>query len=167
MSSLLFLLLLLLLSSSPPPTLSQQNDTVACPLNFDVLRRFNPGSNRPKLDRNTECQYILGGLRLVEAQYLQLTDSFLPPPNASESCWAAYQALASDFVPNFDIRASCGFETSWISQGCMNITTRQQFEDLVGNATLKDVIDNCNQSLGTARPVPLAPPACPTCKPRI
>ncbi|BFG43239.1 hypothetical protein CerSpe_295120 [Prunus speciosa] len=152
MSSLLFLLLLLLLSSSPPPTLSQQNDTVACPLNFEVLRRFNPGSNRPKLDRNTECQYILGGLRLVEAQYLQLTGSFLPPPNASESCWAAYQALASDFVPNFDIRASCGFETSWISQGCMNITTRQQFEDLVGNATLKDVIDNCNQSLGNSSP---------------
>ncbi|XP_007201158.2 probable LRR receptor-like serine/threonine-protein kinase RKF3 [Prunus persica] len=152
MSSLLFLLLLLLLSSSPPPTLSQKNDTVACPLNFTVLRRFDPASNRPKFDRNTECQYILQGLRLVEAQYLQLTGSFLPPPNASESCWAAYQALASEFVPNFDIRASCGFETSWISQGCMNITTRRQFEALVGNATLKDVIDNCNQSLENSSP---------------
>ncbi|PQM34974.1 hypothetical protein Pyn_31736 [Prunus yedoensis var. nudiflora] len=90
-----------------------------------------------------------------------------PPPNASESCWAAYQALASDFVPNFDIRASCGFETSWISQGCMNITTRQQFEALVGNATLKDVIDNCNQSLANSSPCASCTTSLSTCKPRI
>ncbi|KAH0992418.1 hypothetical protein GBA52_003901 [Prunus armeniaca] len=30
-----------------------------------------------------------------------------PPRNASESCWAAYQALPSEFVANFHIRTSC------------------------------------------------------------
>ncbi|MBA0852773.1 hypothetical protein Goshw_009647 [Gossypium schwendimanii] len=54
-------------------------------------------------------------------------------------------------IPNFNIRSSCGFETAWISQGCMDLTTKADFEALIPNATLTDVVSNCNQSLrGTA-----------------
>ncbi|KAK9945445.1 hypothetical protein M0R45_010960 [Rubus argutus] len=151
-TSLSLLLVALLLTCSPTPAVSQQNGTVPCPLNFTILEQFSTGSNRPKFDRKIECQYILQGIRLVESQYLQLTGSFLPPPNASESCWAAYQTLADQVVPGFDIRTSCGFQTSWISQGCMNITTRAQFEDLVGNSTINSVVSNCNQSLENNSP---------------
>ncbi|TYH59576.1 hypothetical protein ES332_D08G231400v1 [Gossypium tomentosum] len=75
------------------------------------------------------------------------TGSFVPPLNSSESCWQSYQSL----IPNFNTRSSCGFETAWISQGCMDLTTKADFEALIPNATLTDVVSNCNQSLrGTA-----------------
>ncbi|KAM1169453.1 hypothetical protein ACFX13_031942 [Malus domestica] len=156
-SSFLFLLLLLLLlSSSPTPSLSQLNSTAPCPLNFTILRQFNPGShNRRRYDLNTGCQYFVQGLRLVDSEYLRRTGNFLPPPNASESCWADYQALASELVPNFDIRANCGFQTSWISEGCTNVSTRSQFESQVGNTSLNDVASACNQSLGNGSPCAL------------
>jgi hypothetical protein len=149
--SLLVILHVLLLSLLTSPTLSQ-NDTVKCPLNFTVLSQLIPSSNRPSSDNTTECNYIRQGLRLVLSHYLQLTDSFLPPLNSSESCWDAYQTLIDPLVPNFDIRSSCGFQTSWIAQGCMNITTKAEFESRIPQQTLNDVVSNCNQSLENSSP---------------
>ncbi|MBA0709856.1 hypothetical protein Golax_024875 [Gossypium laxum] len=84
---------------------------------------------------------------LRSLRLLRRTGSFVPPLNSSESCWQSYQSL----IPNFNIRSSCGFETAWISQGCMDLTTKADFEALIPNATLTDVVSNCNQSLrGTA-----------------
>ncbi|CAN6690579.1 unnamed protein product [Malus baccata var. baccata] len=132
------------------------NATVPCPLNFTILRQFDPGSrNRKRYDRNTECQYLVQGLRFVDSDYLRRTGNFLPPLNASESCWVDYQALANEFVPNFDIRTNCGFQTSWISEGCTNVSTRSQFESQVGNTSLSDVAAACNQSLENGSPCAL------------
>lgn len=86
------------------------------------------------------------------SDYLQKTGLFLPPLDSSDSCWVAYQTLIDQFVPGFDIRSGCGFETRWISQGCVNITTRSEFEARVPNTTLNDVVSNCNQSLENASP---------------
>ncbi|CAK9181274.1 unnamed protein product [Ilex paraguariensis] len=134
-----------------------QNGTVSsCPLNFDALRKLVQGSRRPSLDTTTECQYIRQCLRLVQSEYLRLTGSFLPPLDSAESCWDSYETLVHEFVPNFDIRRSCGFQTSWISQGCMNITTRAEFEGNVTRASLNDVVSACNQSLLNGSP-------CATC----
>ncbi|KAA8543190.1 hypothetical protein F0562_021315 [Nyssa sinensis] len=136
--------------------LLQENDTVSCPLDFEVLRRLVQGSKRPALDINTECQYIRQSLRLVQSQYLRTTGSFLPPLNSSESCWDSYQTLVNEFITNFDIRRTCGFQTSWIAEGCMNITTRAEFEANVPQSTLNNVVASCNQSLENSAP-------CATC----
>ncbi|KAG6703713.1 hypothetical protein I3842_07G099400 [Carya illinoinensis] len=136
----------------PSPILSQQNNSDPCPLDFGVLQRLIQNSNRPKVDLTTNCQYIRQGLRLVQSRYLQRTNSFLPPLNSSESCWSAYQALIDNYLPGFNIRSSCGFQTDWISRGCMNITTRAQFEHIVSPQTLDDVVTSCNQSLENSSP---------------
>ncbi|KAG2697209.1 hypothetical protein I3760_07G095900 [Carya illinoinensis] len=117
----------------PSPTLSQQNNSDACPLHFGVLQVLIQDSNHPKVDPAIKCQYIRQGLRLLQSRYLQRTNSFLPPLNSSDSCWSAYQALIDN------LRSSCGFRTDWISRGCMNITTRAQFEDIVSPQTLDNV----------------------------
>ncbi|KAE8703736.1 putative LRR receptor-like serine/threonine-protein kinase RKF3 [Hibiscus syriacus] len=90
-----------------------------------------------------ECHYVLQGLRLVLSDYLKRTSSFFPPLDTAESCWQTYQSLH----PIFDMRSSCGFQTAWISQGCLNLTTKSSFEALIPNSTLSDVVSNCNQSL--------------------
>uniref|UniRef100_A0A5B6YSX1 non-specific serine/threonine protein kinase n=1 Tax=Davidia involucrata TaxID=16924 RepID=A0A5B6YSX1_DAVIN len=162
---LLFLSLQLALSSlsSSPTTaaaalrvpirhLLAENDTVPCPLDFNVLRRLVQGSKRPTLDNSTECQFILQGLRLVQSEHLRTTGSFLPPLNSSESCWESYQTLVNEFRPGFDIRSTCGFQTSWIAEGCMNITNRAQFEANVPRSSLDDVVSSCNQSLENNSP---------------
>ncbi|KAF8394482.1 hypothetical protein HHK36_020690 [Tetracentron sinense] len=56
---------------------------------------------------------------------------FLPPLNASESCWDSYQTLVNEFIPNFNIRSACDFETSWISEGCMNITSSKRLKVVI------------------------------------
>ncbi|KAI3805968.1 hypothetical protein L1987_21856 [Smallanthus sonchifolius] len=102
---------------------------------------------KPSLDVPTACRYSQQGLRLMEADYLRRTGSFVPPLNTAESCWRSYQTLAEDFYPNFDLRRNCGFETNWIAvPGCMNITNRQQFETTVGSL-FNTVVSACNQSL--------------------
>ncbi|GAB4841192.1 Probable LRR receptor-like serine/threonine-protein kinase rkf3 [Ancistrocladus abbreviatus] len=120
----------------------------SCPLNFSILQSLAQSSTK----QLTECQYIRQGLRLVESEYLRLTNSFVPPLNSSESCWEAYQSLVDQYTPNFDIRSTCGFETAWISYGCMNISTRAQFESLVPKMAINDVVSNCNQSLENNSP---------------
>ncbi|PSR94790.1 LRR receptor-like serine/threonine-protein kinase [Actinidia chinensis var. chinensis] len=147
MSLLFFLLLSLQLCLS-----SAQNDTVSCPLDFSVLRRLVQGSKRPNRDVKTECRYVQQGLRLVQSEYLRVTGRFLPPLDSAESCWDSYQTLVDDFVPNFDIRTTCGFETDWIAEGCMNITTREEFEGKVLSSALNNVAAACNDSLGNGSP---------------
>ncbi|KAK4482241.1 hypothetical protein RD792_009388 [Penstemon davidsonii] len=126
-----------------------QNGTVPtpCPLNFDTLRRLVQGSDRRNLDTRSQCQYILQGLRLVQSDYLRRTNSFLPPLNSAESCWDSYELLVNDYIPNFDVRRRCGFQTPWIATGCMNITTRAEFESAVPQSVLDDVVAACNQTL--------------------
>ncbi|XP_059456568.1 probable LRR receptor-like serine/threonine-protein kinase RKF3 [Corylus avellana] len=143
--------LALALALLPSKTLAQ-NDTAPCPLDFSILRELIESTNRPKLDVSTECQYIRQGLRLVLSYYLKHNGSFVPPLNSSESCWSDYQSLIDDFAPGFNIRSSCGFKTEWIAEGCMNITTRAQFEAKVPNQTLNNVVNNCNQSLENNSP---------------
>ncbi|KAK4762379.1 hypothetical protein SAY86_008147 [Trapa natans] len=146
---LLFFTLCLSLFSFP--SLSQ-NDA-ACPLNFTILSDLiSSSSSRPTLDVSTSCGYILQGLRLVESAHLRLTFSFLPPAAAAESCWSSYQSLIDTFIPNFDVRSSCGFQTSWISEGCMNISTRAEFEAQIPNSTIDSVVSSCNQSLENNSP---------------
>ncbi|KAF5732731.1 LRR receptor-like serine/threonine-protein kinase RKF3 [Tripterygium wilfordii] len=130
----------------------QQNGTASCPLDFTVLNKFGVESSRSDVDLSMECNYIRQGLRLVQSHYLQLNGSFLPPLESAEACWIAYQSGVNRYLPNFDIRKSCGFQTSWISQGCMNIITKTQFVSLIPNATLDDVATNCNQSLENNSP---------------
>ncbi|KAH7862799.1 hypothetical protein Vadar_009754 [Vaccinium darrowii] len=154
--SLLFFLSLLLLTLSPLSS-SSSNTTrrllqsttttsASCPLNFTALQQllFVSNPQTPNLvDTATRCQYIKQGLRLVESLYLKSTNNFIPPLSSASSCWSSYQNLANSFVSNFDIRNSCGFQTDWISQGCMNITTRQQFEALVPQSAINDVVSAC------------------------
>ncbi|TXG63562.1 hypothetical protein EZV62_010556 [Acer yangbiense] len=147
-----FFFIFITLTNSPTAEAQQSgNATVSCPLDFNVLRPL-AGSNPPEADSSRRCQFILQGLRLVQSDYLRRTGFFLPPLNSSESCWVAYQTLVDEFLPNFTIRSRCGFETSWISQGCMNINTRLQFEALIPNSTFDNVNSNCNQSLGNGSP---------------
>ncbi|XP_031282099.1 probable LRR receptor-like serine/threonine-protein kinase RKF3 [Pistacia vera] len=142
------------LTELPTVVTAQQtaNGNVSCPLDFNVLRPIITGSIPPNMDVLAKCQYIRQGLRLVLSHYLRRSDNFLPPLNSSESCWQAYQNLTKDFLPNFDIRSRCGYETSWISQGCMNITTKSQFEKLISKTDLNNVVSSCNQSLKNSAP---------------
>ncbi|KAJ4955499.1 hypothetical protein NE237_012282 [Protea cynaroides] len=126
---------------------------VPCPLNFDVLRELNHSSNRLDLpDVSAKCHFVLQGLRLVESLYLQTTGFFLPPLDASESCWDSYQSLINEIIPNFAILSSCGFQTSWISEGCMNITSLSQFKSIVPEFSLQNVQLSCDQSLENGSP---------------
>ncbi|MFS7895303.1 putative protein kinase RLK-Pelle-RKF3 family [Helianthus anomalus] len=146
---LLFLLSLLILplSTTSNHYRTLQNGNVSCPLNFQLIRRL-VGSNRPNLDIPSACRYAQQGLQLVESDYLRRTNSFVPPLTTAEPCWRDYQTLAEDFYPNFDLRRNCGFNTSWIAvPGCMNITNRQQFEQIVNGSLLAPVLTACNQSL--------------------
>ncbi|KAJ9543240.1 hypothetical protein OSB04_022947 [Centaurea solstitialis] len=124
-----------------------QSSNATCPLNFDLLRRL-VGSRRPAVDATTVCRYTQQALRLVEADYLRRTNTFVPPPAAAEACWTSYQTLVDDFYPNFNLRRDCGFETDWIAAaGCMNITDRRQFERIVSRSSIATAAAACNQSL--------------------
>ncbi|KAK4357325.1 hypothetical protein RND71_022935 [Anisodus tanguticus] len=131
--------------------------TPSCPLDFDALRKMiDQSSRRPTLNSTAQCQYIRQGLRLVQSEYLRRTNSFFPPLISANSCWNSYQSLVNNYVPNFDIRRTCEFQTSWISQGCMNITTRFKFESKVSPVALSNIVSSCNQSLENNSP-------CATC----
>ncbi|KAK9733574.1 hypothetical protein RND81_04G075900 [Saponaria officinalis] len=150
----LLLQIIILLSSSIPPEISAQNAVVSCPLNFTTLKTlFHQADVKPSNDVVTNCHYISEGLRLVLSEYLRSSNSFYPPLNSAESCWNSYESLIDNsFIPNFNILKSCQFNNSWISQGCMNISTRNEFEKLVPRGVLNDVVSNCNQSLENSSP---------------
>ncbi|KAL9331730.1 hypothetical protein ACSQ67_001340 [Phaseolus vulgaris] len=137
----------------PLPSLAA-NETVPCPLNINVLRVVGGGA-RPSFDSGTQCHYILQALHLLQADYLRRSNLFVPPLNASESCWTSFQSFINEFDPSLDIRSSCGLKTEWISQGCMNITTKQKFEATVPSAAIQAVQANCNQSLENNAPCAL------------
>ncbi|CAH8354895.1 unnamed protein product [Eruca vesicaria subsp. sativa] len=143
-TSVVYILLIFTISSSS--LVSAQNST--CPLDFSVLQPFK----RPRPDGTTTCQYLLQGLRLVYSHHLRQTGSFTPPLSSAASCWDALQSSISGFLPRFDVRSRCGFQTPWISQGCMNITTRSQFEALIPNSTLSTAVMRCNLSLESNTP---------------
>ncbi|KAL2320907.1 hypothetical protein Fmac_029876 [Flemingia macrophylla] len=130
------------------------DDDVACPLNMTVLRVVGGGAS-PSFDSGTQCHYILQALHLLQADYLRRTERFVPPVIASESCWSVFQSFINEFEPTLDIRASCGLQTAWISEGCMNITTKQQFEATVPATATQPVQTNCNQSLDNNAPCAL------------
>ncbi|XP_054800388.1 probable LRR receptor-like serine/threonine-protein kinase RKF3 isoform X2 [Prosopis cineraria] len=124
--SLSFLIVVLLAFSRP--YLSANNGP--CPLKFTILRDVTGWLRLPR-DPATHCQHVRNALHLVQSDYLRRSgDFFLPALDSSESCWHDFHSYTHQFDSNFDIRFSCGFQSSWISQGCMNITTRQQFETL-------------------------------------
>ncbi|KAK7285418.1 hypothetical protein RJT34_20188 [Clitoria ternatea] len=142
MSLLFYLSSILLLLS---PSLAADNNTAPCPLNITVLDAVGGGS-RPSFDSGTQCHYILQALHLLQADLLRRTSLFVPPLNSSLSCWSAFQSFINRFDPTFDVRSSCGLQTPWISQGCMNITTKQQFLNLIPPSAIQ-AAQNCNQSL--------------------
>ncbi|CAI9781145.1 unnamed protein product [Fraxinus pennsylvanica] len=133
-------------SGHQPRRVLLQNGNVSnrCPLDFGVLRKGKRPSN---VDIRSECQYVKQGIRLVESEYLRVTSSFLPPLDSAESCWDSYESLVNEYEPIYDIRSRCGFETEWIARGCMNITTRSEFESVIPRKDLDDVVSACNQSL--------------------
>ncbi|RDY11401.1 putative LRR receptor-like serine/threonine-protein kinase RKF3, partial [Mucuna pruriens] len=121
-----------------------------CPLNFTVL-----GSSKPLSFDSSRCQVISQALRLVQSDYLRRSGFFLSPPNSSDSCWQSFQSYVNQFDPTYDIRSSCGFQTNWISEGCVNVTTKQQFEAAVPESALQNMRANCNQSLENNSPCAL------------
>ncbi|KAK2363566.1 putative receptor protein kinase [Trifolium repens] len=140
LSNLLPFLFLLLLF----PSFSISATT--CPLNITILRHIGDGT-LPPINPTERCHYITEAINLVQSDYLHRTGFFVPPLDTAESCWTSFQKFIDDIQPNFDIRLSCGFQTSWISQGCMNITTKQQFENQVSLPQLQSLQLNCNVSL--------------------
>ncbi|XP_065861215.1 probable LRR receptor-like serine/threonine-protein kinase RKF3 [Euphorbia lathyris] len=147
----LYLLLFAFLAFSLTSALAQ-NSTTSCPLDFTVLQKLVADSKPINIGRTQQCQYLKNGLRLVQSYYLQHNNSFLPPLDSAESCWRAYQTFLNQYDTNFDVRSSCGFNTSWISQGCMNITTRAQFESRIPKSSMDNVAAVCNQSLENNSP---------------
>ncbi|XP_027366432.1 probable LRR receptor-like serine/threonine-protein kinase RKF3 [Abrus precatorius] len=141
-----------LLLTLPFPSLS-----ASCPLNFTLLAALSGGAKPTSYDSsgNTRCQFISQALRLVQSDYLRRSDFFVPPLNSSDSCWRDFQSYVNLFDPTFDIRSSCGFQTNWISQGCSNVTTRQQFEASVPQSALQNMQAKCNQSLENNSPCAL------------
>ncbi|XP_010507822.1 PREDICTED: probable LRR receptor-like serine/threonine-protein kinase RKF3 [Camelina sativa] len=135
-------------SSSFVAAQKKNSSSSSCPLDFSILQPFR----RPEPDGPNTCQYLLQGLRLLYSNHLRKTGSFLPPAASAASCWDALQSNISDFLPAFDVRSKCGFKTPWISQGCMNITTRSHFESLIPNSSLSTTFIRCNTSLQSNTP---------------
>uniref|UniRef100_A0A0D6QRH3 non-specific serine/threonine protein kinase n=1 Tax=Araucaria cunninghamii TaxID=56994 RepID=A0A0D6QRH3_ARACU len=121
--------------------------SATCPLNFNILSNFSQNAFFSG-NVSEQCQQARQDLHLVLSEYLRTNGSFLPPANASKDCWDAFQAEITSFGSNFDVRSACGYDNSSISRGCLNITTRQQFEFQVPSATRNTMESACNQSLG-------------------
>ncbi|KAK7392382.1 hypothetical protein VNO78_20819 [Psophocarpus tetragonolobus] len=141
----LFLFFFLSLSLSLPLGLA-----ATCPLNFTILGTWKPSS----FD-SSRCQFISQAIRLVQSDYLRRSGYFLAPINASAYCWQQFQSYVNRFDPTYDIRSSCGYQTSSISQGCANVTTKQDFENMVPRSTLDKMRNSCNQSLENNSPCAL------------
>ncbi|GAA0142111.1 hypothetical protein LIER_03082 [Lithospermum erythrorhizon] len=133
---------------SPQRTLLQNPNISQCPLNFTILTNLAQRSSPPSnLNSTVRCQYLRLGLRLLLSSHLRLTNSFLPPLSTVDSCVESYQTALKPFIGDFDIRATCQIRATWISQGCLNITTRDEFEARVERSALGVVRSACNQTL--------------------
>ncbi|KAA8536910.1 hypothetical protein F0562_029388 [Nyssa sinensis] len=160
MSLLLFILLELVLRfSSISGSVSSSNELKPrklaggdplCPLDFDKLREMvkKSSSGLEFLDVPTECHSFLDSIRIVRSEYLRSTGFFTIPPNASEACWHSFQILVNEYLTVFDVRSNCDVQTGWISDSCINISTRAEFEALIPESELQEVKRSCNQSLG-------------------
>ncbi|XP_010914351.1 probable LRR receptor-like serine/threonine-protein kinase RKF3 [Elaeis guineensis] len=128
----------------------------SCPLDFSVLQKFIPFASVPSgtADR---CSFVLETLHLVLAEYLRTAGLFLPPVASAAACWSSLNSALSPVLPSsFSLPSSCGFQPSWISEGCMNITTRAAFEAVVTTSGIREMAQSCNQSL-------LPVPTCTAC----
>ncbi|CAA7388686.1 unnamed protein product [Spirodela intermedia] len=149
-----FPLPLLLLLSWLPAMASAQS--ASCPLNFtlfqkyvDVYKAASDASANGTINVSP-CQFTLQGIHLCQAEYLRTSGLFLPALNSSASCWAALQLLLDQIFTDFNPRSACGFKTEWISTGCMNISSRSQFESLAkasSSTVLADVNQTCSGSV--------------------
>ncbi|CAN0892690.1 Probable LRR receptor-like serine/threonine-protein kinase RKF3 [Linum grandiflorum] len=146
-------LLLFLLLLAPTTAAQPTNTTTSCPLDFSIfLNLVTTATPHLPVDRNQLCLQLRRTLRLLHSDYLRRTGTFLPPLSTAEPCWTSFQRLVDGYLPNFDVRSSCGFQTNWISQGCLNITTIDDFQTLVSKSSLNNVALNCNQSLENRSP---------------
>ncbi|XP_004305036.1 PREDICTED: probable LRR receptor-like serine/threonine-protein kinase RKF3 [Fragaria vesca subsp. vesca] len=156
MSILRFLLLVLSLGFATSITIN--NETSAhrnlatnplCPWDTASLQKLIDQNHLPfpSQDISTECQYMLQGIRLLRSDYLRTNGSFSLPPNVLDACWDSYEDLVHQFIPGFQIKSSCGYKTNFISNTCMNITSRSDFENLVPAFQLQQIKSSCDQSL--------------------
>lgn len=132
------------------PKLSPTNGgNESCPLNFEALRELVIQKSHPLtlLDVATECLYVLEGYRMVRSVYLHETGFFYPPSSSSNACWSKYQLLSDKLVPEFDIKSTCGLQNNWVTETCLNITTKSQFESLIPKVKLREITRFCNNSL--------------------
>ncbi|GKE97689.1 hypothetical protein Tco_0021040, partial [Tanacetum coccineum] len=130
---------------------TSQNDSVSsatCPLNFNILRRML-NTTASGFNEHTYCTSAKLSIQVAVAEYLRRTNSFVLSLNTSDLCWNnASQILAENYLPNLAVRHNCGFKKDLMSvSGCMNITTRQQFESFISNKALSDFVNTCSQPL--------------------
>ncbi|GFY91980.1 receptor-like kinase in in flowers 3 [Actinidia rufa] len=102
------------------------------------------------LDIQTECQDITAGTQIVRSEYLRATGYFSLSPNTSEACWDSLQVVVNNRFEGFQVRSNCGIQTSWISNSCLDINTRQEFEALIPGDELERVSSLCDQTLGNS-----------------
>ncbi|KAB2630115.1 LRR receptor-like serine/threonine-protein kinase RKF3 [Pyrus ussuriensis x Pyrus communis] len=120
-----------------------------CPLNVDLLHKLITQNAHPfpLQDIATVCQYMIQGIRLLRSEYLRTTGLFSLSPDVLDACWDSYVNLVNEFIPGFDIKSTCGLKTNFMSQSCMNITTKSDFETLVSRDELQQMKGSCDQSL--------------------
>ncbi|KAF5740559.1 putative Receptor-like kinase in in flowers 3 [Tripterygium wilfordii] len=127
----------------------RQLSNFTCPLDFRSQRELmiNNLQRLAFVDVPTECQAIVHSTRLIRSYYLKSTGYFYPPFNTSDACWNSYLDLVHEFIPEFNLQSTCGFNAGLIAQGCLNVSTQSQFETLITNSELQDIRLSCNQSL--------------------
>lgn len=151
------LLLLLLLPLLPPSSSASSdantNTNASCPLDFNLLAPFLSPSPVPS-DLSSRCSFALQALHLLLSAYLRSSSLFLPPSSSDASCWSSLSAaLTASLFPaaSFSLPSSCGFDPSSISRGCMNLSSRADFDAAVPSSALSSLSSACNRSLA---PVP-------------
>ncbi|GMN25155.1 hypothetical protein TIFTF001_000823 [Ficus carica] len=146
--SLLFLLFLgfVLGFSDPVASVREPDD---CTLDFDAFRTLMSESawRFPSLDTATGCQYVIQGISMIRSQHLQTTGYFSLPRNESEICWKFYLNLVNEYMPSLPIETVCRYNSSLLSDTCLNIENRSQFEGLLSGDELEQITVSCNQPL--------------------
>ncbi|GMN25157.1 hypothetical protein TIFTF001_000824 [Ficus carica] len=124
-----------------------------CPLNLHAFKDLIVKSNKPfpSFDSATGCQYVVQGVSMLHSEYLQTTGYFPLSQNESEICWKSFLNLMSDFMDSRIIESICRFNSSLLSDTCMNVKTRSQFEGLLSGDELEKIRISCNQSLKVDR----------------
>lgn len=156
----LFIFLLLGLSLVFPNSIASTDEALSkavCPLNINHFRKLIIQSSQPLqlLSEAAECQYVLHGIRFLRSQYLRMSGNFTLPPDIAEVCWDLFGDLFDEFMPRLRIESTCGFKRSLLSQVCINITNRYQFERLISPNELKQIRGSCYKSLGNGSLCPM------------